>query len=54
MKKKETKDQEQERNPRRLRLDRETIRVLHDPVLLKLVGAAGTTSTAGVGCGNDD
>jgi hypothetical protein len=35
MKKNKTKGQEQK--PRRLRLNRETIRVLHDPALLGLV-----------------
>lgn len=34
MKKKERKDQEQNQQPRRLRLDRETILVLDDPALL--------------------
>jgi hypothetical protein len=49
------KDKEQKRNPRRLGLSRETIRLLDEPALLKLAvggsakpgGCALTTSTAG-------
>lgn len=44
MKKKTTKDQEQK--PRRLRLNRETIRLLNDPELRELV-RGGTTGGAG-------
>lgn len=36
MKKNKTKDQEQSRKPRRLSLNRETIRILNDPALLEL------------------
>jgi len=36
MKKNKTKDQEQKREPRRLSLNRETVRVLNDPALLAL------------------
>jgi hypothetical protein len=46
MKKKKTKDQEQKRKPRRLRLSRETIRLLSDPALLGLArGGAETGNT---------
>jgi hypothetical protein len=42
MKKNRTKDQEQKRKPRRLSLNRETIRFLNDPALLALVKGGGT------------
>lgn len=49
MKKKNTKDQEQ---PHRLRLSRETIRLLNAPDLLGLArgGASGNTCTGGQTC----
>ena len=42
MKKIKTQDQDQKRNPRRLSLNRETIRALNDPALLELaIGGGG-------------
>ena len=40
MKKSETKNQEQERKPRRFSLNRETIRALNNPVCLELARGA--------------
>jgi hypothetical protein len=45
MKKKTTKDQEQNRKTRRLSLNRETIRTLDDPALVGLAGG-GTLETS--------
>lgn len=47
MKKNNTKDQKGE--PRRLRLNRETIRLLNDPALLLARGGTETTDTQGTG-----
>jgi hypothetical protein len=44
MKKNKPKDQEQERQPRRLGLSRETIRLLNDRALLELARGGGTWS----------
>jgi hypothetical protein len=44
MKKSKTKDQEQNWKPRRLSLNRETIRVLNEQVLLKLAKGGDVTS----------
>jgi hypothetical protein len=51
MKKNKTNDQEQNRNPRRLSLNRETILLLNDPALLELArgGTDGTSSQGGGG-----
>jgi len=51
MKKKTTKDQEQKRQPHRLSLNRETIRILNDPALLEI--ARGGTLGSGTGHGSD-
>lgn len=59
MKKNKTKDQEQNRKPRRLSLNRETIRFLSDPALLELARggralALGTsTEDGGVFCSTE-
>ena len=59
MKKNKTKGQEQSRKPRRLSLNRETIRILNDPALLELArgGKAlelGTSTEDGGGLCNTD
>jgi hypothetical protein len=48
MKKNETKDQEQ-KQPRRLRLNRETIRLLNDPALLGLARGGETNPCVATG-----
>jgi hypothetical protein len=59
LKKNKTKGQEQSRKPRRLSLNRETIRFLSDPALLELArggmnGPYGTsTEDGGVFCSAD-
>jgi hypothetical protein len=50
MRKKERKDQEQQRKPRRLSLFRETILVLEDPSLLEQA-RGGTTQAHRLTCG---
>ena len=49
MKKNRIKDQEEKRQLRRLRLNRETIRLLSDPALLGLA-RGGDTNTCGPTC----
>jgi hypothetical protein len=52
MKKNRFKDQEEKRKPRRLRLNRETIRLLSDPALLGVAkgGASDTCWGTTIGC----
>lgn len=50
MKKNKTKDQEQNRRPRRLSLSRETIQVLDDPTLLELARGGRTGTFSGLEC----
>ena len=50
MKKNRIKDQEKKRKLRRLRLNRETIRLLSDPTLLGLARGGDTTSKISVTC----
>ena len=47
MKKNEARDQEQKPKPRRLRLSRETIKVLNDPAALGLAKGGITPCTTG-------
>jgi hypothetical protein len=47
MKKNRIKDQEEKRKLRRLRLSRETIRLLNDPALLGLARGGDTNTCAG-------
>ena len=47
MKKNKTQGQEQSRKPRRLSLNRETIRILNDPALLELARGGVADGTYG-------
>lgn len=50
MKKNKTKDQEQKRKPRRLSLNRETIRALDNPAFVRLARGGATSDSFNSSC----
>ena len=52
MRKNRIKDQEKNRKPRRLTLNRETIQILDDPALFGVAGGGQWSNTGGGGTGS--